>query len=61
MRRRKAYQNICGILSFLGFLLLMGSVGAMELDNISTTQGMLQSIISLAIFAGAARIGGFME
>lgn len=61
MRKRKLFENICGVVSFLGFLLLMGTVGAMENDNITLGRGFLQAVISLAIFAGAAYLGGYMD
>jgi len=61
MRKRKLFENICGGVSFLGFLLLMGTVGAMENDTITLGRGFLQAVICLAIFAGAAYLGGYMD
>jgi hypothetical protein len=61
MKNRKLFENVCGVISFLGFLLLIGTVGAMEHDTITIGRGILQSVICMAIFAGAAYIGGFME
>jgi|JMBW01.1.fsa_nt_gb hypothetical protein len=59
--KRKRYETLCGIISFIGFIYAIGSVGGMELETLTTEQGMLQSIIGLAVFAGAAYIGGFMD
>ncbi len=39
----------------------LGQLEGMELETLTTEQGMLQSIIGLAVFAGAAYIGGFMD
>lgn len=58
--KRKHKETICGIISCLGFLYLMGSVGAMGNNTMTLGQGTLHSIIGLAVFAGAAYIGGFM-
>lgn len=60
MNKQKMIQNVCGILSFLGFMFMLGTVGAMEHDTIALGQGAIQSIIGLAVFAGAAYKGGFM-
>lgn len=61
MKKRKLFESVCGVISFLGFLLLIGTVGAMEQDTITMGRGFLQSVICMSIFAGAAYIGGFMD
>ncbi len=61
MKRQKIFKNICSFISFLGFMFLIGTVGGMEHDTITLGQGILQSIIGLVVFAGAAYIGGFMK
>lgn len=61
MKRQKIFENVCNFISFLGFMFLIGTVGGMEHDTITLGQGILQSIISLVVFAGAAYIGGFMK
>ena len=38
------------ILAFIGFMLAAGTVGALELDNISIEQTIRQAIISFGIF-----------
>lgn len=59
--KKKTFTNICGIVSFLGFMFMYGTVGAMDQDTISLTQGIIQSAIGLTLFGGAAYIGGFMR
>ena len=38
------------ILAFTGFMLVIGTVGALELDNISNEQLLRQALISFGIF-----------
>lgn len=38
------------ILAFIGFMLLVGSVGALELGNITIEQTIKQALISFGIF-----------
>ena len=38
------------ILAFIGFMLAIGTVGALELDNISNEQFLRQALISFGIF-----------
>jgi len=59
--KRKRYETLCGVTSFIGFMFAVGSIGGMELETITLKQGTLQSLIGLAVFAGAAYIGGFMD
>lgn len=54
-------KTLWGIICLLGFLYVAGAVGAMENEAISMGQGILQSIIGLAVFAGSAYAGGFMD
>ena len=42
------------ILGFIGFMLVAGTVGASELDNISNEQFLRQALISLGIFIFSA-------
>lgn len=53
--------TICGIACITSFLFLAGTVGALENDAITLGRGILLSIIGLAVFAGSAYIGGFMD
>ena len=59
--KRKRYETICGIISFMGFMFVLGTVGGMEHETITLGQGMLQSIIGIAVFAGAEYIGGLWD
>ena len=54
-------NTLWGIVCLLGFLYVAGAVGALENDAISIGQGILHSIIGLAVFAGSAYAGGFMD
>lgn len=61
MKKQIILKNVCGVLCFLSFMFLIGSVGAVEHNNITLGQGLLQSVISLTVFAAAAYTGGFMK
>lgn len=39
-----------GLISFLSFFFVLGTVGALELDNITMGQAIYRSIIGLTIF-----------
>jgi uncharacterized membrane protein YciS (DUF1049 family) len=54
-------KSIYGIICLLGFILVAGTVGAMEQDTISFQQAILQSGAGLVLFAGAGKLGGFVE
>lgn len=54
------YKTICGVVSFIGFFYMLGAVGGMEIETMTIKQGMLHSIIGIALFAGGAYMGGFM-
>ena len=47
---KKLMQLIFIILALTGFMLLVGSVGALELGNITIEQTIKQSIMSFGIF-----------
>lgn len=59
--KQKTFETICSIVCLLGFMFMLGTVGAMEHDIISLGRGIIQSAIGLAIFAGAGYLGGFMR
>lgn len=54
-------KTLWGIICLLGFLYVAGAVGAMENEAISMGQGILHSIIGMAVFGGSAYMGGFMN
>jgi hypothetical protein len=56
MKKRKTLNTIAVILVTLGLFLLIGTAGALELDRITITQAITQSIICLGITAGGARL-----
>lgn len=55
------YEKIFGAVSFLGFFYMLGAVGGMEVETMTLNQGMFHSIIGIALFAGGAYMGGYME
>ncbi len=57
----KTAQAICGAICVTGFFFVAGTVGALENDSITIGQGILQSIIGIAAFAGAGHLGGFID
>lgn len=59
--KAKTRERIFGTVCALGFFLLLGSVGGMEHDTISLKQGIVQSLIGLAMFAGGGYWGGLMQ
>jgi hypothetical protein len=54
-------KKLCGVISTLGFLLIFGSVGAVELGNIGLLQGTLQATLGLIMFGGGAFLSGTMK
>lgn len=60
-RRRKRFKTACGIVCVLGFLLMLGTAGASDFNEISFCRALIQSVISLVMFAGGAFMGGFMQ
>lgn len=61
MKKQIILKNVCGVLCFLSFILLIGTVGAVEHNNITLGQGLLQSVISLLVFLAGGYIGGFLK
>ncbi|MDF2984920.1 MAG: hypothetical protein K0R50_430 [Eubacterium sp.] len=59
--KKKTFQRICGVISFMGFMLVLGTVGAMENNNIAFTQSIIHSAIGLVMFGGGAYAGGYMK
>lgn len=54
-------QSVARVISGLGFLFMLGSVGACEVGNIGLGQFAVQAVIGLLAFAGGAYIGGLIE
>jgi len=55
--KRKIAQNICCIIALSGFILMVGSVGALEQNAITFGRCIMQSAIGLLLFAVGAFIG----
>ena len=44
-------KRIYATMAVIGFLLILGTAGASDLDNISLPQAMVQAVIGLVLFA----------
>ena len=57
---KRVFKYVAALCSFIGLLLILGTVGAMENDAITFAQGVFQSVIGLVIFCGGTLlvIGG---
>ena len=47
-------KKVCGVMILVAFVLLMGTVGAVEIDSISMAQGLVQ--IAVAFVLGAVGV-----
>ena len=47
-------SDIFAILSGVGVVFVLGSVGALECDNVSLMRGIVQIAVGLAVFIGGA-------
>lgn len=54
-------RTIWGAVSLIGFAVLLETAGMSDLNEISAAQALIQGIIGLALFAGGAKMGGFMQ
>lgn len=54
-------RKICGVISFLGLMLVIGTATASDVESISLQRIVVQSLIGLAMFAGAGYKGGWMS
>lgn len=54
-------KRVGGIISAAGFLLLIGTAGVSDQGLIPLSRVIWQSLLGLALFAGAGTIGGFIE
>ena len=57
IRKNKIAQNIYCIIALSGFILMLGSVGALEQNVITFGRCIMQSAIGLLLFAVGAFIG----
>ncbi len=57
IRKNKIAQNICCVLALIGFILMLGSVGALEQNAITFGKCITQSAIGLLLFIIGAFIG----
>lgn len=57
--KRKTKRRVCGGIAIIAIVFWLGSVGALELGQISLGRGMAQMLGSLVILGWAAHKGGF--
>lgn len=57
--KSKIKRRVCGGIAVAAGIYFIGSCGVLDLGQISLGRGMAQMIISMVVFAVAARKGGF--
>ena len=60
-RKRRRARNIALTISVLGFLLMLGTAGASDLDAIPLKQIIIQTSIGLLMWIGGAWKGGLFK
>lgn len=60
-RKRRRARNIARTISVLGFLLVLGTAGASDLNAIPLKQIIIQISIGLLMWAGGAWKGGLFK
>lgn len=60
-KRRKRTNRVLGVIGFLGFFLLLGTVGALECDTIGIAQFWKQALIGLGMFGGAVILFNYIN
>lgn len=60
MMKEKVIKGIAAAVGIIGFLLMLGSVGAMETDGVTFAHGAVQLVAGLTMFIGGTlvTIGG---
>lgn len=58
MKRRKTLNTLGGFVALAGALMVLGTLGAAELDRIDAAQAVLQSIIGVGIAVLGGRLFG---
>lgn len=60
-RARKIKRWIALVISFAGFMLMLGTAGASDLNAIPLSQIIIQSLIGLLMWVGGAWKGGLFK
>ena len=60
-RKRRRARNIARTISVLGFLLMLGTAGASDLNAIPLKQIIIQTSIGLLMWVGGAWKGGLLK
>lgn len=58
---RKRFRTICGVVCFLGVVLMLSTAGESDHGSITVGRTIIQLIVGLAMFAGGGFLGGFMQ
>lgn len=57
----KIASIVCGIIAVLGFIYVLGSVGALDNDSIGLAQGFKQCLIGVVALVGGALGAGLLS
>ena len=60
-RMRYWRETICTVIALLGFVVMIGTIGAADVDRISFGRLVWQSALGLAMFVGGGTLGGFFR
>ena len=58
---RKIRTHICGVICFLGFMVMLGAASSSDLNLIGVPAIIKQCAIGMAMFVGGGYLGGFIE
>ena len=57
----KIASIVCGVIAVLGFIYVLGSVGALDNDSISIAQGFKQCLIGVVALVGGSLGAGLLS
>lgn len=57
----KIASVLCGIIAVLGFIYMLGSIGALDNDSIGLAQGFKQCLLGVVALAGGAFGAGLLS
>lgn len=58
---RRFVKNMSGVVAFISFFMLWGTVGANEMGNLSDTEFMVNSLAYLALWCLTLKLSGAFE
>jgi hypothetical protein len=60
--KRKLFRTLSGLIAFVMFLLIIGTVGAVERDTVPLTEGMIRAFTLMVLWVLFAYLaGGFSK